>query len=160
MFACTHAHVWVCMKPLEWRLISLAAEIPRWCCSREACIAVCAFCQGHWSSSRPSKGTEDVDAGSTNWTDRRMTGCKSFELLPLTLWGQRQFFPVHNSTSRSFKICCYIAEIQVVIACTASLGVCLSSNICQEKEKEKVRRQWKPLPTLIKEKEPLLYRIP
>jgi len=27
-------------------------------------------------------------------------------------------------------------------------------------EKEKLRRQWKPLPTLFKEKEPLWYRVP
>jgi hypothetical protein len=28
------------------------------------------------------------------------------------------------------------------------------------KEKEKLRGQWKPLPTLIKEKEPLWYQVP
>ena len=30
----------------------------------------------------------------------------------------------------------------------------------KEKKKKKLRRQWKPLPTLIKEKEPLWYRVP
>jgi hypothetical protein len=30
----------------------------------------------------------------------------------------------------------------------------------KEQEKEKLRRQGKPLPTLIREKEPLCYRVP
>jgi hypothetical protein len=30
----------------------------------------------------------------------------------------------------------------------------------RKREKEKLRRQWKPLPTLNKEKEPLWYRVP
>jgi len=30
----------------------------------------------------------------------------------------------------------------------------------KKKNENKLRRQWKPLPTLIKEKEPLWYRVP
>jgi hypothetical protein len=31
---------------------------------------------------------------------------------------------------------------------------------CIKRKKKKLRRQWKPLPTSIKEKEPLWYRVP